>query len=132
MVLVLELVDSHTLYQVWSGWFWYWNWWILILSIRSGLDGSGTGIGGFSYSLSGLVWMVLVLELVDPPTLERTKAIQVFPTPARYSSLHFRRFVAYVEIKNHEPFYTVFFIYLFFRISTNLFARLLITAIQQR
>jgi hypothetical protein len=49
-VLVLELLDFLILYQVWSGWFWCWNCWILILSIRSGLDGSGTGTGGSSYS----------------------------------------------------------------------------------
>jgi hypothetical protein len=60
MVLVLELVDPP----------------ILLFCIRSG---SGTGTGGLSYSVSGRVWMVLVLELVDPLTLERTKAIQVFP-----------------------------------------------------
>jgi hypothetical protein len=35
------------------------------LCIRSGLNGSGTGTSGFSYSVLGLVWMVLVLELVD-------------------------------------------------------------------
>jgi hypothetical protein len=48
MVLVRELVDPPTLYQVWSGWFWYCN---------------------YSFSVLGLVWMVLVLELVDPPIL---------------------------------------------------------------
>jgi hypothetical protein len=69
MVLVLELVDPPTLKQVWSGWFWYWNWWILLLYIRSGLDGTGIGTSGSSYSVAGLVWMVLVLELVYPPTL---------------------------------------------------------------
>jgi hypothetical protein len=68
MVLVLELVDFPTLYQVWSGWFWYWNWWILLLCIRSGLDSSGTRTVGSSYSVLGLVWMILVLELVDFPT----------------------------------------------------------------
>jgi hypothetical protein len=59
MVLVLELVDPPSLYQVWSGWFWYRNWWILLLCIRSGLDGSGTGTDGFSYSVlgwSGYFW----------------------------------------------------------------------------
>jgi hypothetical protein len=69
MVLLLELVFPPNLYQVWSGWFWYCNCWILIISIRSGLDGSGTGTGGSSYSVLGLVWKVLVLELVDFPTL---------------------------------------------------------------
>jgi hypothetical protein len=69
MVMVLELVDPLTLYQVWSGWFWYWNWWILLLRIRPGLDGSGTGICGFPYSLSGLVLIVLALELLDPSIL---------------------------------------------------------------
>jgi hypothetical protein len=42
---------------------------LFLLCIRSDLDGSGTGTGGSSYSVSGLVWMVLVLELVDPLTL---------------------------------------------------------------
>jgi hypothetical protein len=50
MVLVLEQVDSPTLY-------------------RSGLDGSGNGTSGFSHYVLGLVWMVLVLELVDLPSL---------------------------------------------------------------
>jgi hypothetical protein len=52
MVLVLELVypPSPTLY-------------------RSGLDGSGPGTGGFSFSVLGLVWMVLVMELVDFHTM---------------------------------------------------------------
>jgi hypothetical protein len=52
MVLVLELVDPPTLYYC-----------------RSGLDGSGTGTGEFSLSELGLVWMVLVLELVDSHTM---------------------------------------------------------------
>ncbi len=37
--------------------------------IRSGLDGSGTGTGGSSYPVLGLVRMVLVLELLDPAIL---------------------------------------------------------------
>ncbi len=50
MVLVLELVDSPTF-------------------TRSGLDCSGTGTGEFSFSELGLVWMVLVLELVNSHTM---------------------------------------------------------------
>jgi hypothetical protein len=42
---------------------------MFLLCIRSGLDDSGTGTGGSSYSVFGLVLMVLVLELVDSPTL---------------------------------------------------------------
>jgi hypothetical protein len=86
MILVLELVDFPTFYQVWSGWFWYWNWWILLLYIRSGLDGSGTGTGGSSYSGKDQSY----------PGVPYSSQVYIY--------LHFRRFVTYIlfqKLKNH-------------------------------